>query len=126
MTFHDTLQTYKNKAEASLKQVIDSIDSTKEALEMLEKQGIAITAQLETIDELMNAPPVVELPYAGEENIEELFEKRLDTHDGTAVEEVFEDRQENVYFKEAMDTVEKLDEHNREQADTEGVGSDSP
>ena len=113
MTFHDTLQAYKDKCESSLNQILESIDETKEALVMLEKQGIAVTAQLETLNDLMNTPPVVELPLIEPDDIEEMFDKRMETHDGGTEEEVLRVRQDTVYREEAMESVDKLDEINR-------------
>lgn len=121
MITYETLKTYKDKCETALNQVADSLVATQESLEMLEKQQIAIEAQIETLDNLMDVeenPPIVELPFSGTENIEELFENRLVTHGDLAPEETYQNRQD-VYRKEAMETVEALDAANRAESSPE-------
>jgi len=116
MITYETLEAYKNKCDAALDQVIESIAQTQESLEMLGKQQIAITAQIETLTDLMDikkTPPVVELPLVAPEDIEEHFDNRLETHNATSDAEVYAARQDNVYLKEAMEAVETLDAANR-------------
>lgn len=113
MTFYDTLEAYKNKCEAALAQVKASLGETRESLELLEKQQVIIEAQLMTLDNLMEEPPVVEMPLVEPEDVEEMFDKRLETHDGSSDAEVYKARQDTVYRAEAMEAVEKLDELNR-------------
>jgi len=122
MITYETLEAYKNKCEAALGQVSDGLVEAHETIELLEKQQIAIQAQIETLSDLMDikkSPPVVELPLVAEEDIAEMFDKRLETHDGTSGEEVFEARQDNVYLGEAMETVEALDAANRTKSEAE-------
>ena len=120
MITYETLKTYKEKCEAALGEVSDAIVEARESLEMLEKQQIAIEAQIETLNNLMNTeenPPIVELPFAGPDDIEKVFDKRLETYDGSPPEEIYGERQDNVYLKEAMEAVDKLDAANRDNSE---------
>lgn len=117
MITYETLEAYKNRCEVALGQVADGLAEAHEAIKLLEKQQIAIQAQIETLNDLMDIkknPPVVELPLAGE-RIEEVFERRLETHTGESDADVFGARQDTVYRTEAMEAVEKLDEANRDE-----------
>jgi len=113
MTFYDTLEAYKNKCEAALAQVKAGLVEARESLELFEKQQTIIEAQLLTLDDLMRSPPIVEMPIVESDDVEEMFDKRLETHDGSPDAEVYKERQDTVYRAEAMDAVEKLDELNR-------------
>lgn len=119
MITYETLKTYKDKCKGALQEVVDAIAEAEKSLEMLGRQGIAITAQIETLETLMDregSPPIVELPFVGPEDIEEMFDKRLDTHDGSSKEEAYQERQD-VYRIEAMESVEALDELNNRGED---------
>jgi len=120
MTTYETLKTYKDKCEVALGQVVDGLVEAHESIKLLEKQQIAIQAQIETLDDLMNVeenPPIVEVPLVAPEDIEEMFDKRMETHDGSSPEGVYAARQDNVYRGEAMAAVEVLDAANRAKSE---------
>lgn len=111
MVTYETLKTFKDKCDAALEEVAKSLDAARADVEMLNKQGVAISAQIDTLEQLMdveNNPPIVELPFVGDGDIEEAFSKRLETHEGKPEEEVYKDRQV-VYKGEALETVDALD-----------------
>ena len=117
-----TIEAYMGRVEVALNAVNASIVRHEQGLKDLIEQKIALSAQSETLRQLANieeAPPVVEIPFAGPENIEDKFEDRLNTFDGTTPEENFRNRQDNVYRGEALETVEVLDEANRAESPAE-------
>lgn len=131
--------TYKT-LEVFLAKVFDAIEQVKkvykdksehkelleEDLRLMAEQLIALEAQKETIQQLMdteNNPPMSELPFAGDD-IEELFDKRLEGPEGLSLEEVHKDRQEGVYLKESLDMIEQLDILN--EATKETSSGESP
>jgi len=119
-----TLEAFLEKCEGAYEDVRKARDDKLESIKQLEKdrglmrdQLIAISAQMDTLKELMNIqdnPPLVEIPMAPEEDIEELFDKRLDMFEGIGPDEFYKKRQENTYKKEAMRMVEDLDAINRQ------------
>ena len=113
---YKTLEVYHEKVTDALGQVEARIAECKQLLFELERQEIAINAQIETLEQLMNEKPIVELPFAGEENIQERFENRFKLHEDLSPEEVYEKRQDTVYFNESMESVEALHAANESEA----------
>ena len=71
---------------------------------------MAVEAQVLTTKMFMdsyNNPSSSEIPVGGDE-IEELFDKRLEGRDGESREDTRKDRQK-VYLKESMDIIEEVD-----------------
>jgi len=130
-----TLETFLEKCEKAYTDVqkaredkLELIKQAEESRGLMRDQLIAIDAQIGTLKELMNIqdnPPLVEIPVASDEEIEELFDKRLDMFDGITAEKFYQDRQDNTYKKEAMKMVEDLDAINRQAGGNEGRGGDS-
>jgi len=111
MITHKTLEVYQAKCNDALKQIAEAIATKEEEIELLKKRRIAVQAQLEITEELMDTeanPPIVELPFAGDK-IEELHEKRLDMFDDISPDDFYKYRQENVYKKEALEGIEAID-----------------
>jgi len=122
MITYKTLEVYLERVEIALAAIEEGIVRHERGLKDLKEQRIAVAAQVETLQNLMDVeenPPIVELPMAGPESIEEHFDKRLETHDGSTADEVYQKRQDKVYHSEAMETVEVLDEANRTKSTAE-------
>jgi hypothetical protein len=105
----DTVETWLVKTRAGLEKVLFEKQSMEERIETLFHQTIAITAQIETLESLLDFdnPQVVGLPH-GEDLIEELHENRLDGPEGLEYDEVKEARQD-VYFREAVEAADDID-----------------
>jgi len=105
----DTVESWLVKARAGLEKVVYERLSMREHIEILDKQEIAITAQIETLESLLDFdnPQIIGLPH-GEDLIEELHENRLDGPDGLEYDEVKEVRQD-VYFREAEGAADDID-----------------
>jgi hypothetical protein len=127
------LQDFLDKCRDALQQTqeeyqkrLEKRKHIDEDIRISEDQIIAIEAQILTIEQLMDVeanPPKSELPFAGDD-IEELFDKRLEGSDGATEEELLEQRQE-VYKAEALDQVEMIDALNKETASGEDAEGDS-
>jgi hypothetical protein len=134
MVPYKTLEEFEKKCHAAVEKIqgvyrekTEQVEFLKEDLRLMDLQLAAVRGQIETLQQLMdteNNPPISDIPYAGD-NIEELFDKRLDGPEGLSEEEVHEWRQEEVYKKESMDVVEMLDALNKETASGEETESDS-
>jgi len=112
----DTIEAWLKRARDGLAEVVEAKVAAQESLAVNEKQIIAITAQIETLETLIdfdNTNQVIGLPEAGE-LIEELYDDRLDGPEGLGVEEVKEARQE-VYLGEALASAEELHAANTEE-----------
>ena len=117
MVTYKTLEEWANKCRKSLVEVESAYRNTEEQLDRLANQRVAITAQIETLEQLMdieNNPPIVELPFANDE-IETMFENRLSGPEGLAPDEVHKDRQKHAYLKEAMSAAKDIDAINKEE-----------
>ena len=117
MVTYKTLEVWMSKCKKGLSEVELAHRNTKDALEGLSNQRIAITAQIEMLETLMDTvanPPTVELPFANGE-IENLFEERLSGPEGLSAEDVHKNRQEHAYLKEAMSAAKDIDAINREE-----------
>jgi len=117
MVTYKTLEEWMSKCKKGLSEVELAHRNTKDALDVLSDQRIAVTAQIEMLETLMDTvanPPTIELPFAGDE-IENLFEERLSGPEGLSPEEVHKDRQEHAYLREAMASVKDIDAVNREE-----------
>lgn len=111
----DTVETWLVRARAGLEKVVHERLSMEEHIEILDKQEIAITAQIETLESLLDFdnPQVVGLPH-GNDKMEELHENRLKGPDGLEYDEVKEKRQE-VYFRESVEAADDIDGINTEE-----------
>ena len=112
----DTVEAWLKKARDGLNEVLEAKTTAEESLIMHGKQIIAITAQIETLEALIdfdNNPQVIGLPKAGE-LLEELYDNRLEGPDGLEIEEVKEVRQD-VYSREALVSAEELHAANTEE-----------
>ena len=112
----DTVEAWLKRAREGLSEVIEAKAAAQESLMVNEKQIIAITAQIETLETLIdfdNNNQVIGLPEAGE-LVEELYDNRLDGPEGLEVEEVKGLRQ-NVYMREALGSAEELHAANTEE-----------
>lgn len=115
MITHAQLEDFVTKCEEGLQLVaeaykvtLDELALAEENKRIQEEQTIAIEAQILTLRQLMDTKnPVSEIPYAGDE-IEELFDKRLEGRDGEGEEETKKFRQK-VYLKEGLDLIEEMD-----------------
>jgi 2-keto-3-deoxy-L-rhamnonate aldolase RhmA len=117
MVTYKTLEEWVNKCRKSLREVELAHRNAEEQLALLANQRIAITAQIETLEQLMdieNNPPAVELPFASDK-LEELFTERLSGPEDLSAEEVYKDRQEHAYLKEAVSAAKDIDAINREE-----------
>lgn len=112
MITYETLNMYLEKARTALEEIKMEIGKQSVVLEELKEKRLIITGQVATLENLMEADPVVEVPIAGD--IEEHFEGRDATPGGLPEEEVYEKRQEDTYLAEAEEMIEAVDEHNRE------------
>lgn len=114
---YKTLEAFKARCEEGLEQVKAQRKSQEEELATLKRQEAYIEGEIYAIEQLMSMPnqeKVVELPFAGDE-IEKLFEERLETYPGMTPGEVYKERRDVAYRKEAMDAVEMLDAVNRDK-----------
>ncbi len=122
MTTHATLKSFLKKVNVLLGEVKVQIRSAEDHLRYLQDSRVAFLAQIQTLEDLMNPadnPPTIELPIAEEDNIEELFEKRLGNPDQPEPDEMRRLRQEGVYTREALGMVNQLDELNNTAQDSE-------
>jgi len=111
MVTYKTLEEWMSKCKKGLSEVELAHRNAEDALDVLSNQRIAITAQIEMLETLMDTvgnPPTVELPFANDE-IENLFEERLSGPEGLSAEDVHKDRQEHAYLREAMASVKDID-----------------
>jgi len=122
MITYKTLEVYFKKCEDAKDQVEKELLSAKEHLRHMEDQKVAITAQMDTIKQLMDAenPPVIEIP-AGGDKIEELFDERLGKAGLPGEEELRKMRQEGVYKSEALGIVDQIDDINKEDNNGESA-----
>ena len=112
----DTVEAWLKRAREGLSEVIEAKAAAQESLMVNEKQIIAITAQIETLETLIdfdNNNQVIGLPEAGE-LVEELYDNRLEGPEGLEVEEVKGLRQD-VYLREALESAEELHAANTEE-----------
>ena len=117
MVTYKTLEEWMSRCKKGLSGVDLAHRNTKDALDVLSNQRVAITAQIEMLEVLMDTvgnPPAVEVPFAGDE-IDTLFEERLNGPEDLSQEEVHKDRQENAYLTEAMASAKDIDAINTEE-----------
>ena len=112
----DTVEAWLKRARDGLNEVLEAKTEAEQSLIVHEKQIVAITAQIETLETLIdfdNTNQVVGLPEAGE-LVEELYDNRLEGPEGLEVEEVKGLRQD-VYLREALESAEELHAANTEE-----------
>ena len=116
MVTYKTLEVFHNKILDAMKTVKTELRSTRDHLRYLEDSNVALKAQKITLEELMDAenPQQIEIPEAGED-IEKLFEERLGKAEFPDAEEMYKQRQEGVYKREALGAVDQIDEINSEE-----------
>ncbi len=117
MVTYKTLEDFLNKVLVMEKEVQIELRSTRDHLRYLEDSNVSFRAQIETLKQLMDVehnPGAVEIPAAGEDDIQELFDKRLGIEGNPDAEEMRKLRQEGVYTKEATGIVEQIDAINNE------------
>jgi hypothetical protein len=117
MVTYKTLEDYLEKSQKALQEVQEADEEARKARDHYRDQMIAIQSQIELTQQLMDVesnPPHVELPFA-QDAIQVLFDNRLEGPDGLTPEEVLKDRQEGVYLREALETVEQIDAINSEK-----------
>lgn len=123
MVTYKTLETYLAKVTKQFAFKEKEIAELRVKLDRAEKDLSAMHGQIITLQTLMNIeenPPIVEMPFASDEEIERLYEKRLDMFDGETEESFFEKRKESTYRREAEEIAAKVDEINKKCA--EGAG----
>ncbi len=117
MITHVYLADFLKKCEEALLQLEEArreaneeLVKARENIRILEDQTVAVEAQVLTTRMFMdsyNNPSSSEIPFGGDE-VEELFDKRLEGRDGESREETRQFRQE-VYLRESMDVIEEID-----------------
>ena len=112
---HDKrLEEYLEKCKNGQEEIVEALKVAEDAVLRLKRQEAVVNGQIMAIEQLMDAPPLTEMPLVDEEMIEEAHDKRLDMFDGVTPEEFLEERKEVVYKREAMDFVETIDKVNNE------------
>ena len=114
MATHKTLEDFLEKCKGAKSKVDRELSTAREQLRYLEDSSVAIQAQIETLEQLMDSetPQKVEIPAAGEGEIEKLFDERLGKAELPNEEEMRSMRQEGVYKREASEIVDQIDEAN--------------
>lgn len=123
MSTHKTYEVYKARCKIVFKEKEDELEKARALVRQLELDLASINGQIITLETLMNVeenPPIVELPFSGERPIEEMYDTRLDGPMGANYETIRKGRQEGAYLTEAMDSVEYLDAANRKAEASEG------
>jgi hypothetical protein len=119
-----TLEVYLEKCKDALKQVTDARSEDFEKIRLLEnhrkelhEQRLVVEGQIAVLEDLLTIKDShhVELPFAGDDNIEELHEKRLEGHMGMSSEEVKRFREDKAYKRESMSMVERINELKQEK-----------
>lgn len=106
-----TLQVYLEKVESAMDEIVVEIGKRRIELKEMEEQKFVFRGQIDTLKQLMESDPIVEIPQS--DNIEEEYEKRFDPPGNLPEDEVYEQRQEKVYLEEAEEMIKAVDEHNR-------------
>jgi len=122
MVTYETLKVWLAKCQAGLKEVVAAQDAAAKNVRDLDRQRAAVEAQIYVLEQLMNIennPPTVELPFA-KEKIQELYDERLADREAKRAKEIYEDRQERTYKREALDTAHQIDHVNRIEKEEEG------
>lgn len=129
-----TLEVFLKKCEDAHTQVLEARAEKFEQIKQLENdrkelhgQRLVIEGQLSAIQDLMNIGDGhhVELPFAGDDKIEEMHEMRLRGHQGMSSEEVKRFREDKAYKRESMDMVERINELKQKEAGEHVSESDS-
>jgi len=123
MVTYKTLEDYLQKCKTNMMDVqkkhkdqLEVIKEAEEQRDVLRNHLIAIQAQIETLQQLMDVeknPPHIELPMA-EDKIEEMFDERLEGPEGLSESDTRKARQD-VYLKESLDAVEDIHAINTEE-----------
>ena len=108
------LEEYLEKCKNGQEEIVEALKAAEDAVLRLKRQEAVVYGQIMAIEQLMDAPPITEIPIVDEEMIEEAHDKRLNLFDGVTPEEFLEDRKEVVYKREAMDFVDTIDAINNE------------
>ena len=116
MPTNKTLEEFLEKVVSYKAKVETELLAAGAHLRYLEDSRVAFIAQIDTLRQLMDSEelPEVEIPIAGEDNIEELFEERLGIEGNPDAEEMRRMRQDGIYTKEAKGIVDQIDEINNE------------
>jgi len=138
MVTWETLSDWMKKCLDAKNTIVGQLKATEEELEKkeaykrrLQDHMIAVNAQIETLEQLMDIeknPPHVELPAAGPD-LEKSYADRLKGWDNRDEMDMYKERQEKTYRREAQDLVEQIHAVNestkREDAKVSGTDSDS-
>ena len=134
MTYHDTIQAFLEKCYASKEEVEQSRASLFEQIKQLEEtrkqqydQLLVVSGQIVALEALLD-PDVdhnVELPH-GKENLEEMYERRLEGQDGLSEEEVRQFREKHAYQREAEAIVGQIHETNTGTGEEATDGFEDP
>ena len=108
------LEEYLEKCKNGQEEIAKALEAAEGAVLRLERQEAVVYGQIMAIEQLIDAPPITEMPIVDEKMIEEAHDKRLDMFDGVTPEEFLEDRKEVVYKRDAMDHVDTIDAINNE------------
>lgn len=120
MVTYKTLEEFLKKVQNAKEAIELELQSARDHLRYLEDSRVSVLAQIDTLTQLMDAdnPQSIEIPKAGEDSIQELFDERLGNPELPEPEEMRQMRQEGVYKDEALGMVDQIDEINNEN--TEG------
>ncbi len=108
------LEEYLEKCKNGQEKIVEALRVAEDNVLRLKRQEAIIYGQVMALEQLMDAPPITEIPIVDEEMMEEAYDKRLSMFDGVTPEEFLEERKEAVYKREAMDFVETIDKVNNE------------
>ena len=130
MVTYETLVTYLNKLDEAYKATNKAYQTQLAQIKITQGYAsenrdrlIAIDAQRITVKELMDiekTPPVVDLPFAGDE-IQELYDNRLKGNQDVSEDELLAFRQDDIYSLESEHTAEFLHELNEEADKARGI-----
>ena len=108
------LEEYLEKCKNGQEEIVEALKAAEDAVLRLKRQEAVVYGQIMAIEQLIDAPPITEIPIVDAEMIEEAYDKRLNLFDGVTPEEFLEDRKEVVYKREATDFVDTIDAINNE------------
>lgn len=108
------LEEYLEKCKNGREEIVEMLKAAEDSVLRLKRHEAVVYGQIMAIEQLMDAPPITEIPIVDKEMIEEAYDKRLKLFDGVTPEEFLEERKEVVYKREAMDFVETIDKVNNE------------
>ena len=117
----------KKTVEEQYKQTQEVIDEKLAYKAQLEKHLIAVNAQIETLEQLMDIeknPPAVDIPSAGPD-IDKVYADRLKGWDDREEMDMYRERQEKTYKKEAKDIAEQIHAVNVSAKRTDAKSTDT-